>query len=113
MKYAKVPCWQTGPQDKLLITFPRCDIGFYLVCCTSCGHVYAIDIARQLYSSNPDLDKHLKNTECVQCGRFLQQNWREYPEAYVDFNGELRYFDISEAHYPDDEMLYVELPQLY
>lgn len=69
-------------------------------------------MAKQLYIE-PDLDKHLSNTQCVGCGNNLVGNWDFYPENYVDEDGDLQQFERSQVIPDDGDSLVVGFPEVF
>lgn len=112
MKTELVRCWKVGPHGELFITYPEGDLGHRLICCKSCGKVYAVNVTKQLYIE-PDLDTHLKSLKCANCGKLLEENWLYYPENYVDSDGALRAY-VRPLEIPlDSDSQIVAFPEVY
>ena len=94
MNSEKVRCWRVGPKGELFITYPEGSMGHDLICCNSCGDVYAVNIAKQLYIE-PNLNQQLAGVRCLRCRNLLAGNWSQYPENYVGKDGQLCQFERS------------------
>lgn len=87
-------------------------MGHRLICCTTCGHVYSVNVTKQIYSGL-DLGAKLKGIDCVSCTHSLTRNWMEYPENYVDKSGTIRQF-ARPPEIPDDkDSVIVEFPEIF
>jgi phage FluMu protein Com len=112
MKTELVRCWKVGPYGGLFITYPEGDLGHRLICCKSCGKVYAVNVTKQLYIE-PDLDIQLKSLRCASCAKLLGNNWLSYPENYIDSDGSLRTY-VRPMEMPlDVDSQIVAFPEVY
>jgi DNA-directed RNA polymerase subunit N (RpoN/RPB10) len=112
MKTEQVRCWMTGSSNELFITYPEGDMGHRLICCTSCGKVYAVNVLKQLYIE-PDLDVQLSHMKCITCGESLFHNWHYYPDKYLGADGKLKSFERSIVIPPDSESIIEEFPEIF
>lgn len=112
MKTEQVRCWRVGSGGDLFITYPEGDMGHRLICCRSCGHVHAVNVAKQLYIE-PNLEKYLSGIQCAKCCRPLAGNWAYYPEVYVDESGEVRNFERPYQIPDDADSTVVEFPEVF
>ncbi len=112
MKKEKVRCWRVGKNDELLITYPEGDSGHRLICCKSCGKVYAVNVIKQLYIKS-DLDKHLKHVACLKCNANLANNWFYYPDKYVDEYGSVGVFERPTVIPNDDSSIIIEFYEVF
>ena len=84
---------------RLFITYPEDNSGHDLITCLTCGHVYAITIAKEVYVG-PARSELLKDLQCLTCGDLLKENSASYPETYV-INGQRFHYRRSPS-IPDD-----------
>jgi len=112
MKLEQVRCWRVGNQQELYITYPEGDMGHRLICCTNCGKVYAVNVAKQLYIE-PNLDVRLAGTKCLGCGVDLAKNWRYYPDFYLGADGQLTSFVRPSLIPPDSESTIAIFPEIF
>lgn len=97
--------------DRLFITYPEDNSGHDLITCLTCGRVYAITIAKEVYIG-PERSRRLKDLSCLTCGEPLDKNSAPYPDTYV-INGRPFQFQ-RELLIPDDASSVVrELPDIY
>ena len=118
MSKVKTRCWRvqawrpgkTAPDD-LLVTYPEDNSGHSLLTCLSCGALYAVTVAKEVYVG-PDLETQASRTSCWQCGRSLARNWAHYPETYIADGGQHTYRREREIP-PDTESIVEEFEGLY
>lgn len=107
MNKVLVRCWEVlnyvhdDSPHKLYITYPEDNSGHDLICCMSCGAVYAVTVAKEVYVG-PPLPEKVKGLKCVNCRNLLEDNYSFYPETYV-ING-LRYSFVRALEMPDDNL---------
>jgi hypothetical protein len=114
----KVRCWKVhqyradeGARDELLVTYPEDNSGHSLITCLTCGAVFAVTVAKEVYCG-PPLEQKLSGTLCPECERPLGGNWASYPDTYVA-NGKVFSYDRPNAMPPDSESIVVELDGIY
>jgi DNA-directed RNA polymerase subunit N (RpoN/RPB10) len=112
MKTEQVRYWKTGCGDELFITYPEGEMGHRLICCKSCGKVYAVNVTKQLYIE-PDINLRLSSMKCISCGESLHNNWHYYPEKYLGADGKLQSFERSIVIPPDSESIIEEFPEIF
>lgn len=112
MKQEQVRCWRVSHLPTLVITYPEGNMGHRLICCTSCGKVYAVNVAKQLYIES-DLDVHLAGARCLGCGDGLAHHWRYYPDHYIGTDGKLTSFQRPAAIPADSESIIEFFPEVF
>lgn len=112
MTLVKVRCWRiehwrenARSPDELLITYPESSSGHSLITCLSCGSLYAVDVAKEVYRG-PRIAEQAARTSCWRCGCSLAGNWAAYPETYI-VEGR-RYQHQREMLVPPDDTSHVE-----
>ena len=73
MKNEKVRCWKVGQDNNLFITYPEGDMGHRLICCRSCGKVYAVNVAKPLYI---ELNKAIRKILWSKRNGYSRMIWR-------------------------------------
>jgi hypothetical protein len=118
MNRVKVRCWAVSQKipgvaraDELFITYPEDNSGHSLITCLSCGRLFAVTVAKEVYVGPPLEDKLLDAT-CPQCGRGLRGNWAYYPETYV-VDGQAFSFERARVIPPDEESFVMEFDGVY
>jgi len=112
MKTVLVRCWKIGPHRELLITYPEGDMGHRLICCKTCGQIYAVNVTKQLYIE-PDINKHLGTTRCLKCAAPLVDNWVYYPDQYVGRDGKLCDYERPIEIPSDADSIVESFPEVY
>ena len=87
-------------------------MGHRLICCKSCGQIYAANVARQLYIE-PNLNNYIKSTVCLKCAAPLVDNWVYYPDQYVGSDGTLCRHERSREIPSDADSIVESFPEVY
>ncbi len=110
MKKIDVRCWQIEQQrpgstevDTLFISYPEDNSGHSLITCLTCGEIFAVTVAIEVYVG-PPLEQKLQTLTCPSCGTALRENWTSYPEKYVS-SGHLYTFHRRELIPPDESSM--------
>ena len=118
MNKVKVRCWNISQwrpgvdrSDELFITYPEDNSGHSLITCLSCGGLFAVTVAKEVYVG-PPLEEKLLDAICSQCGRGLRGNWAYYPEAYV-VDGQVFSYERASVIPPDEESIVREFDGIY
>ena len=119
MKSEPVRCWPISLmnsagqlEDDHWITYPEDNQGHDLIICTSCGHLYAVNVARMVYLG-PPLEEKLKVVFCSQCGETLSDTASAYPETFRDKAGALNTYVRPREMPADDQSVVRDFDQLY
>ncbi len=118
MKKVQVRCWkvshprpESSEVDELFITYPEDNSGHSLITCLTCGAIYAVTVAKEIYVG-PPLAEKLLSCLCSMCGSLLANNWRDYPETYV-VNGQRFSYERAVVVPPDEESSVEEFDGIY
>lgn len=118
MNKVLVHCWEIGiltpssdQSEKVFITYPEDNSGHTLVTCLSCGAVYAVTVAKEVYVG-PPLAEKLSQISCSQCARTLGGNWAYYPETHL-VDGKVRSYKRPTRIPPDEESIVREFYGVY
>lgn len=118
MNKVKVRCWkvrhegsESAQSEELFITYPEDNAGHSLITCLSCGALFAITVAKEVYVG-PPLEEKLLDVNCSQCGKPLKNNWAHYPETYV-VNGQAFSYRRAIAIPPEEESQVREFDGVY
>ena len=97
--------------DKLFITYPEDNSGHSLITCLTCGALFAVTVATEVYVG-PPLNAKLDAVMCPKCGIRLSDNLAYYPETYV-IEGRVHSFERSCSLPPNDELTVEEFDGIY
>lgn len=118
MNMEAVRCWwvengrpKSGTIDRLFITYPEENSGHDLITCLTCGQVYAVSIAKEVYVGPPRPEK-LRGMKCVNCSSPLHENYATYPETYVVDGVQYRFTRDDEIP-PDSMAIVKEFYEIY
>ncbi|GEM_PF-1516750 len=114
----KVRCWHVSNlrpgavrPDQLLISYPADNSGHSLITCLTCGALFAVTIAKEVYIG-PPLETKLASLACSRCGNGLSRNWAPYPDTYL-VDGCMHSFTRSGIIPDSDESVVAELDGIY
>lgn len=118
MKKLQVRCWRVSQYrlgvtrpDELFVTYPEDNSGHSLITCLSCGELFAVTVAKEVYIG-PPLETKVLGVACPQCGSSLSGNWAYYPDTYV-VDGRSYSYDRPAVPPPDEDSELKDLNGIY
>lgn len=82
-----VRCWKekiikNKDVHYVYVSYPESLSGYDIISCKTCGHLYAVDVAKEAYIG-PPLSQKLESIRCSKCNEVLFDNYYNYPQNYL------------------------------
>jgi hypothetical protein len=97
--------------DILYLAQSQDNIGFDLLSCLNCGHIYAVDISSMVYTG-PAINKKLSEINCITCNSILLDTAEKYPDKYMS-EGKIIEFDPPNEIPEDKDLVVISFDEIY